>query len=114
LQKKARQLLLNDETALIEYFIGQQSSYAFILSKDNVQLMPLPAHDSIQLALKQLEKQLFQTQAFQLNPKEAFALFNQAAFHVHQAILADAINMLPPYGQPTYHYSRWQIEYHPV
>lgn len=45
--KETQETLLNNNTALFEYCIGKEHSYAFVITKKDLKIFPVPARDEI-------------------------------------------------------------------
>lgn len=47
-----RQGLLDNQTAMVEYFLGENSNYAFILTKKHMRIVPLESSDNLRPAVR--------------------------------------------------------------
>jgi len=50
--------LLNQRTALIEYFLGERQSFVFIIEKNDYEIFPLPPRDEIRKSVKGYIKEI--------------------------------------------------------
>jgi CHAT domain-containing protein len=88
-------VLPDPQSALIEYFIGEEQAYAFVSSQETLRMIPLPHPDSIQARLSAFRALLFDTDSFLSNPKQAYRQFNAAAYGLYDELLGAAVNQLP-------------------
>ncbi len=89
-----RQSILKEQTALIEYFVGQQKSFVFCLTSDQLQVFPLPPQDSLNHSVQELRK-IF-SQAPQANTfVEDAQNFVQINWELSQQILIPVLKALP-------------------
>jgi len=91
-----QQYLLDQHTAVIEYFIGREWAYAFVLSKDELQMIPLQPPDSIEQHLLRLSSELFDTHSFIEDPKRSTKQFNAIAFEAYGCLLQQALQKAGP------------------
>lgn len=93
---KIQQTLLDEQTAILEYFIGPEYAYVFMLSQIGLQVIPLPKTETLHQHIATFKQNLFLTEDFQNNPKKSRTQFNQTAFQLYQDILAKALSDLSP------------------
>lgn len=55
---QVRKLLPNPETALLEYFVGNKSIYAFIITKDDYQVVQMPFYPDLPKRIAELREQM--------------------------------------------------------
>ena len=94
--RQIQESLLDHNTALIEYFIGREHAYAFMLTKDALQVTPLKHPDSINQQLLQFSPLLFDVRSFLNNPKQAFQKFNNTAHQLYSSLFAAPHKSLAP------------------
>ena len=94
--QQTQESLPNEKTAIVEYYIGKEHAYAFvIISKDVLQMIPLEHPDSINQLLSQFNPILFDVKAFLNNPAQAFQDFNIAAHQLYGLLLKQPLEYLP-------------------
>jgi CHAT domain-containing protein len=81
--------LLNPQSALLEYCVYDSAVYVIVITPSTVQLQRLPIEkDKLQAQIKNFRKSL-SNHAFIVNhEKEAYLLYTQTAFYLHQVLIA--------------------------
>lgn len=51
-QERVQEILADDKTALIEYFLGEKRSYLFLITKSGMDFHPLPSRQEIEKSVK--------------------------------------------------------------
>ncbi len=86
--------LLNSENALIEYFVGEESSYIFCISKDDVRVYNLDTRENfLQSALN--FRQLISNKPNSQNFEASLIDFQEVAYQLYQTLLKDCLMDLP-------------------
>ena len=93
--RQSQQTLLDKQTALVEYFIGEEHAYAFLLRKDDLQMFTLPPSDSINHYLEEFTPSLLGIHAFMDNPTQSYRKFNTSAFRLYKHLLQEGIQKIP-------------------
>lgn len=88
------QNLLDNHTALLEYFIGEVYAYVFVLTKDQIQLINLPQPALLDKSISNFNQVLLQLHSFQNTPQKAYIHYNKLAHQVYQHTLEEALNNL--------------------
>jgi len=79
--------ITNEQTAFLEYFIGDSTAYVFILTKASTSLLQLSHPELINAAIIDFRNTLSDLKAFKNNPKTAFTQYHQNGSKVFQHIL---------------------------
>ncbi|MEM1326203.1 MAG: CHAT domain-containing protein [Bacteroidota bacterium] len=81
--------VLDDQTALLEYFVGDSSIYVFVLTQDDLQVQQLEKTANFDVQLKTLRQTLSQ------NSTNNFADFTSSSFFIYDHFLAKSLSKLP-------------------
>lgn len=79
--------LLEPTTAFLEYFIGDQTSFVFFITKNSMDLFALTDPDQINASVILFRKALLDFESFNTNPKNAFTNYQEKATKVFQQLL---------------------------
>jgi CHAT domain-containing protein/tetratricopeptide (TPR) repeat protein len=91
-----QQSLLDDETALLEYFIGAKQSYLFLLYSGQLEMIILPDIQALMPKIDHFNQVLFDITTFLNNPKQASQRYNDAAYSLYNILLKGVLDQLPP------------------
>ena len=86
---------LDEQTALVDFFIDKDIAYAFVLSKNQLQMVPLEHPDSLDQYLSRFMPVLFDTESFLEDPGLAFEGFNALSFQLYKSLLYNTLKTLP-------------------
>lgn len=86
--------LVNQQTAFLEYFIGDHTSFVFIITKTSADFIPLAQPKQINTSILDFRKALLDVTAFERTPKIAFKNYNQQANKVFQHLLQTPLRTL--------------------
>lgn len=86
--------LLDRETALLEYFIGQEKTYVFLVTQEQTQIFLLPHATQINRSINDYRKVLLNLDAFKQNAKRAFHSYHDLAQQVYTNILLAPLSAL--------------------
>jgi len=81
--------LLDEQTALLEYFTGDSSIYLFVLTKDDLQVQKLEKTTEFEENLSQLRSSLSEVSG------NSFADFTSSAYHIYSNYLQRNLEKLP-------------------
>ncbi len=87
--------LLDKQTAFVEYFIGDSTTFAFVLTSNSAQLLPLETPQKLEKTVANFRTVLLDLEAFQKDTKAAAADYQQKATQVYQTILQPITANLP-------------------
>ena len=94
--KEIRNNFLNDENALLEFFVGEDNVYLFCITKSNLEIFKLKKSDSFSKNISRLRSIIGQSP---INDKGNFKSdqneFMQLSHQFYKTYLEDAIKMLP-------------------
>ncbi len=93
--KSIQQQLLDDKTALIEYFVGTKNSYCFVITKQTIQLVKIEKTATFMAQIKAL-KQILSTPPKSKDFVAEFEKFTKNAFDLYQLILQEPLQNIPP------------------
>ncbi len=93
--KQLQAAMLNDQSALIEYFVGDTTAFVFVIGKKEQHFFPIAAPELLATQTGNLQQILIQPANLERNATLAFQNFNQRAFNLYQSILATALAQLP-------------------
>ncbi|MEM0993965.1 MAG: CHAT domain-containing protein, partial [Bacteroidota bacterium] len=88
---EVQQHLLNEQTALIEYFTGDSSIYVFVLTQEDFEVQKLAKTDDFGEQLNALRKILSTTN----NSVNSFQNYSQKAFEIYEQYVSPALKNLP-------------------
>lgn len=86
--------LAKDNTALIEYFVGEKTIYTFIVTKDDLKIQTVDDPNLVFAAIQQIRPILNEPPG-NMAPKEAFKKLTDASFNLYNLILKTALDGLP-------------------
>ncbi len=87
--------LLDKETALLEYFIGDSSAYVFVISQHSAEMFALDSPSEIDPLVNDFRESLLDPSAFERNAKSAIKDYYQKAIKGYKTILQQSIEILP-------------------
>lgn len=88
---KIQNALIKDQTAFLEYFIGDHYAFVFVITKQTAQLLPLDDVAGINQAIKNFREVLLDISSFKQNAKLAFTNYQQGSRLLFQQILEKPI-----------------------
>lgn len=88
LQAEAIRGLLDEQTALLEYFLGQENSFLFVVTRENVASFRLPKADEIGRLTQELRE------AIKTPSRREFNSFTRASHRLYQTLVAPASDAL--------------------
>jgi len=86
---------LDEQQAFIEYFVGDSTAFAFVISKNNQHFFPIAPPQILATQTDSLQQVLIHPADMERNAANAFQTFNQRAFSLYQSILDNALAQLP-------------------
>jgi len=87
--------LLDKQTAFLEYFLGDEKAFVFVITKTSAMLIPLEASSKvIDQASKNFRTTLLDLQTFKQNAKVAFTDYQQKSTRLYQHILQAPLDHL--------------------
>ncbi|OWY22783.1 CHAT domain-containing protein [Sphingobacteriales bacterium UPWRP_1] len=87
--------LLNENTALINYFTADSSIYAIVVTRPTAVLYTLNKTPAFEQDLDTIRTLLSQPGAVQRNTKQAFAVFTQCAHRLYNTLLQQPLAQMP-------------------
>ncbi len=87
--------LLDENAALLEYFIGDSTAFVFVITKDSATILPLDSSEKIKHSVTDFRKVLLDPAAFRQNAKAAFSEYAQKATAVYEQVLQKPLAVLP-------------------
>ncbi len=87
-----RNSLVKDNTAFIEYFTGEQSTFIFVITDRGEQFLKISNHTHLELVIKKLQAALLDYAAQNVDAQLAYKNYNLAAYQLYQIILEEALN----------------------
>lgn len=91
---QVRQKVLDERTALLEFFVTKQTTFQLVITKDQAYLYDLKLpQDSLAVSIKTF-RQLLTTLPDQTDPSEATQQFKQQSHALYQHLLASALKPL--------------------
>lgn len=93
---QTQQQLLDQNSAMIEYFVGKDHVYAFVISPSSFQLIPLDSPQKITQAMLDFRAVLLDLELFNKDAKQAIALYNQKAHALYQQLLQVPLQVIDP------------------
>ncbi len=85
------QQLLDAETALIEYFVGNNNVYVFSIYKDSVWLSTMPVNLGLTNSIRALRTALTQTKMLRTDSESSYALLANNARTIYKQYVAPAL-----------------------
>ncbi|MEO1627604.1 MAG: CHAT domain-containing protein, partial [Bacteroidota bacterium] len=89
-----QKLLADQEQALIEYFMGEEAIYVFVLTARQRELLRLPLSDSLDRQIERLRAAISQIPS-DADLADNHRNFTQSAYSLYQQVLASALSTLP-------------------
>ena len=87
--------LLDHHTAFLEYFLGENKAFVFVITKETIMLLPLSSPQQITSFATDFDKMLSSPGVFEHHAKRTFENYKQKAFAVYQNILQASLSKLP-------------------
>jgi CHAT domain-containing protein len=91
---KEFQQKLDPQTAIIEYFIGDSTSYAFVVTRETLKGIALPDMNDIQKAVAELRSSLNPVNG-QVKSADLFSQYVKQGYNIYTKVLANALESLP-------------------
>jgi len=90
--EEIQQNILNTETALIEFFMGDQYIYRFTITKDHYEVDKIKYPDNFTELISGLRKSTTDYQFIQTQSQESKQLYTKTAFALYDLLLADQLD----------------------
>jgi len=86
-----QQNILDENTALLEYFVGEEHIYLFTLQKDDLSIQKIPKSEEFEQQIQDFRSSLSTPDV----SSNSFAQFGNRAFYLYDHYLKDALQNLP-------------------
>ncbi len=86
---------LDEQTALVEYFVGNNSIYIFTIYKDTTWLTAMPVNLLFTNSIRALRSSLTQVEVLRKDPRNSFLLMAKNARNIYQKYLEPALKTTP-------------------
>ncbi|MFK7905085.1 MAG: CHAT domain-containing protein [Chitinophagales bacterium] len=87
--------ILDNETAFLEYFIGDRTAFVFVITQNTTDLVPLNSPSQIEEQVAGFRQNLLNTKAFYTDSKAAVEDYQQKATQAYRAVLEPVLAVLP-------------------
>ncbi len=84
--------LLEEGALFLEYFIGQESSFLFVVTIDKIQLIQLPDRNTLDSVHQEFYQVLQDREAINTDAQKAYTDYNAVAYRCYKMLLEDALN----------------------
>jgi len=86
--------LLNKQSAFVEYFVGDSSTFAFVITQNSTDFLQLKKPSTLQKEAANFFEVLLNPKAFQQDAKTAFADYQSKAHILYQSVLQPVLSSL--------------------
>lgn len=93
---KVQSNLVHSKSAFLEYFLGDSTIYAFVITKASARLLMLDSPQKVRNSVIDFRAALLNFSLFEKNTALAFEQYSQAALGTYQLILQPVISTLSP------------------
>ncbi len=88
--------LVDGQTAFLEYFLGDSTSFVFIITQQSAEMVALTDPEEMRQAVSVFRRALLDAGAFQQDAKTAFKNYHTLGSYLYETALQPALATLPP------------------